>query len=173
MPSSWHDWNKLVYIYIHQYIHSLGPQPITVQRMIPIYPLTGSATNHCPENDTNISTHWVGNQSLFREWPQYIHSLGQQPITVQRMIPIYPLTGSATITVQKMTLIYPLTGPATNLCPENGLSHLQIMECPNVHIISLQLITNWFYATGCWIKATDLYERISTISWCLGEPIIV
>ena len=46
-------------------------------------------------------------------------------------------------------LIYPFTGPATNHCPENGLGHLRIMECPDVHIISFQLITYHFYETEC------------------------
>ena len=44
-------------------------------------------------------------------------------------------------------LIYPFTGPATNHGPENGPNHLRIMESPNVHIISLQLVTHCFYAT--------------------------
>ena len=60
------------------------------------------------------------------------------------------------------TLIYPFTGPATNHCPKNGLSHLRIMECPNVHIISLQLITHRFYANEWWLIATELYKRIPT-----------
>ena len=40
----------------------------------------------------------------------------------------------------KYTLICPLTGPATNLCPENGLGHLRIVEGPDVHVISPQLL---------------------------------
>ena len=40
------------------------------------------------------------------------------------------------------TLIYPFSGPATNHCPENGLSHLRKMECPNVYIISPQFFTH-------------------------------
>ena len=30
-------------------------------------------------------------------------------------------------------VIYPFTGLATNHCPENGLSHLKTIECPNVN----------------------------------------
>ena len=62
------------------------------------------------------------------------------------------------------TLIYPFTGPATNHCPENRLSHLQLMECPNVHIISLQLVTHHFYTNECWLIATELYKRIPILS---------
>ena len=58
------------------------------------------------------------------------------------------------------SLIYPFTGPATNHCPENGLSHLRMMECSNVLIISLQLVTYRFYANEYWLIATKLYERI-------------
>ena len=42
------------------------------------------------------------------------------------------------------TLICPLTEPATNHCPGNGLGHLRIVERPNVHIISLQLVVHDF-----------------------------
>ena len=53
------------------------------------------------------------------------------------------------------TLIYPFNGPATNHCPENGLSHLRIMKCPNVHIISPQLVTHsflrkWVFTHSYW-----------------------
>ena len=43
------------------------------------------------------------------------------------------------------TLIYPFTGLATNHCPENGLSHLRIMESPNVHIISAQFVGHCYF----------------------------
>ena len=42
------------------------------------------------------------------------------------------------------TLICPLTGPATNHCPGNGLGYLRLVERPNVHIISLQLIIHYY-----------------------------
>ena len=52
------------------------------------------------------------------------------------------------------TLIYKFTGPATNHCPKNGLSHLWIMECLNVHIISLELITHYFFYN--WVACRGL-----------------
>ena len=86
------------------------------------------------------------------------------------------------------TQIYPLIGPATNHCPENGLSHLQIMERPNVHIISLQLVIHYYTCEHCgrpihsalchieamsfvnyytcehWLIAIEPYNRISTLT---------
>ena len=59
------------------------------------------------------------------------------------------------------TLICPLTGPATNHCPGNGLGHLKIVERPNVHIISLQLLIH-YYAWEHWLIATEPYDRIPT-----------
>ena len=59
------------------------------------------------------------------------------------------------------TLICPLAGPATNHCPGNGLGHLWIVECPNVHIISLQLII-LDDAGEDWLIASEPYDRIST-----------
>ena len=58
------------------------------------------------------------------------------------------------------TLICPLTGPATNHCPGNGLGHLQIVEHPNVHIISLLLVVH--YAYEHWLIAIEPYDRIPT-----------
>ena len=55
------------------------------------------------------------------------------------------------------TLICPLTGAATNHC----LGHLWIVECPNVHIISLQLVIH--YACEHWLISTELYDRIPTM----------
>ena len=60
------------------------------------------------------------------------------------------------------TVIYSLTGPATNHCPEIGLSHLWIVERPNVHIISIQFIIH-YYACEHWLIATKPYDRIPTI----------
>ena len=59
------------------------------------------------------------------------------------------------------TLIHPLTGPANNHQQENGLSHLQIMEHPNVHIISLQLVIHYLTCEH-WFIATEPYDRIPT-----------
>ena len=58
------------------------------------------------------------------------------------------------------TLICPLTEPATNHCPGNGLGHLRIVECPNVYIISLQLIIH--YACEHWLIAIEPYDKIPT-----------
>ena len=63
------------------------------------------------------------------------------------------------------TLICSLTRPATYHCPENGLGHLQIVECPNVHMISLQLVIH-DYTCEHWLTATEPYDRIPTgIRW--------
>ena len=48
------------------------------------------------------------------------------------------------------------------------------MECLNVHIISLQLVTHRFYANECWLIATELYKRIPTgfsLKFCEGSQI--
>ena len=65
------------------------------------------------------------------------------------------------------TLIYPFTELETNHCPENGLSHLRLKECPNVHIISPQLVTHYsfFYVCEYWLIAPELYKRIPTKLW--------
>ena len=59
------------------------------------------------------------------------------------------------------TLICPLTGPTTNHCPGNGLGHLQIVERPNVHIISLQLVIH-DHTCQQWLIATEPDDRILT-----------
>ena len=41
-------------------------------------------------------------------------------------------------------LICPLTVPATSHFPGNGLGHLRIVECPNVHIISIPLLIHYY-----------------------------
>ena len=58
-------------------------------------------------------------------------------------------------------VISPLNGPATNHCPENGLGHHRIVECPNVHRISLQLV---IHNDACehWPIATEPWDWIST-----------
>ena len=38
------------------------------------------------------------------------------------------------------TLIYLFIGPATNHCSENWFGHSRTIECPNVHIISPQVV---------------------------------
>ena len=52
------------------------------------------------------------------------------------------------------------TGPATNHCPENGLSHLWTMECPNVLIIALEVVAPSFYANEYLLISKEHYERI-------------
>ena len=59
------------------------------------------------------------------------------------------------------TLIYRLIRPTTNHYPGNRLGHLWIVEHPNVHIISLQLVIHG-YACEHWLIATESYVRIPT-----------
>ena len=59
------------------------------------------------------------------------------------------------------TLICPFTGPTTNHCQGNRLGHLRIVEYPNVHIISLQLLIH--YTCEHWPIATEPYDRIPTV----------
>ena len=60
------------------------------------------------------------------------------------------------------TLTCLLTGPAANHCVGNGLGHLWIVKCPNVHIISLQLFTSTCSSLHMklWLIATEPYDRI-------------
>ena len=65
------------------------------------------------------------------------------------------------------TLIFPLTEPATNHCPGNELGYLHIVERPNIHIISLQLVIH-YYTCEHWLIATEPYDRIPTTSLTEG-----
>ena len=60
-------------------------------------------------------------------------------------------------------LICLFTGLATKNWAWNGFGHLWIMERPNVHIISLQLIIH--YAGENWLIATETYNRIPMPSY--------
>ena len=49
-----------------------------------------------------------------------------------------------------------------NHCSRNRLGHFLIVERPNVHIISIQLLI-LYYACEHWLIATEPYDRIPTI----------
>ncbi len=89
----------------------------------------------CRINNKNKNTYWLSGPS---EHP----ALRQK---IELVVTQYRACNMTEASWCIYTLIYPFTGPATNHCSENGLSHFRIMECPNVHIISLQLVTHSFY----------------------------
>ena len=62
------------------------------------------------------------------------------------------------------TLIYPFTGPATNNRLENGLCHLRVMECSNIHIMSSQIIALLFMQMSIYSLLTSITNEFQVRS---------
>ena len=103
------------------------------------------------------------NNNTYRLSGPSLHPAGRQK--VERAVTQYWTRNTWNMTEASRyicTLICPLTGPATNHCTGNGLGNLQIVERPNVHIISLQLVIHyayehWLIASEFWIPTINIF----------------